>query len=355
MDDLVFVGTYTTRGQGKGIYTYLLDRSTGALSCLSTMAAVADPSFLVVHPDRRHLYAVSEGTRWRGAPGGGVAALSIDATRGELTLLNEQPSGGDYPCYLCVDSTGRFLLLANYGGSVAVFPIGQDGRLGPAADRVEHHGQSVDPERQQEAHAHCLVAAPASPFVLSADLGLDRVIIYRLDPDTGLLAPHDVPWVAVPPGSGPRHLAFHPNGAYVYLANELGSTLMVFRFDPIAGTLQPLQTASLLPASWQGANSGADVHVAPSGRFVYASNRGHDSIAIFAVEPGTGLVSLVGHQSTLGHTPRNFAIDPAGALLLVANQHSDTVVAFAVDQRTGELAPTGAVTHVPSPVCVTLF
>jgi len=358
-EDLLFIGTYTTRGRGEGIYTYRFDRTTGALARVRTLAGLENPSFLAVHPNRRYLYVAVEALGREGA----IAALAIDPQTGELAPLGEQPSGGVDPCYVSVDPTGRLLLVANYGtGSVAAFPIGLDGRLGPASAFVQHAGpgSGVNPDRQEGPHAHCIIPDPTDRYALAADLGLDRIMIYRLDPAQGTLQPNAEPYAPTGAGSGPRHLAFHPNDAWVYVSDELDSTLSVFEFDPARGHLRALQILSTVPVGWQaakgalpsGANYPAHVQVAPSGWFVYASNRGHDSIAILAVDPDTGRLSTVGYQSTLGQWPRHFALDPGGNWLLAANQNSDNVVVFHIDQLTGQLTPAGPGVHVPSPVCV---
>jgi 6-phosphogluconolactonase len=245
------------------------------------------------------------------------------------------------------------VLVANYGGgSVAVLPIQEDGQLGAATDVVQHVGSSIHPTRQQEPHAHSITLDPTNRYALACDLGLDQVLIYRFDSAAGKLAPNDPPGAPLRPGAGPRHLAFHPSGRYVYVINELDSTLTVFAWDETRGTLREIHTMPTLPEDFAGKNTCADLHVAPSGRFVYGSNRGHDSIVIFAINAQTGELSYVGHESTRGQTPRNFAIDPTGTFLLAANQRSDTIVSFRINQETGKLTPTGQVTRVPTPVCI---
>ncbi len=358
----VYVGTFTSapphaRGRAEGIYVYQMDPSSGALTLAHTKRGIVNPAFLAVDPRRRYLYAVNEVPEIDGHPGGAVSAFAIDPASGDLTFLNRQSSRGADPCHLTVDRTGRCVLVANYGGgSVALLPVGDDGRVGPATAFHQHAGSSVDPQRQRGPHAHSINLDPAERFALAPDLGLDQVLIYRLDPERGALPPHDPPQASFPPGSGPRHLAFHPSpgASYAYVINELASTLTACAWDGARGTLRPIQTVSTLPAGFTGRSHCADVHVAPSGRFVYGSNRGHDSIVIFAIDPATGALTYVGHEATGGRTPRNFAIDPAGAFLFAANQESDTIVTFRIDGETGRLAPTGQVTNVPSPVCVAI-
>jgi len=355
---LAYVGTYTrtqgqAQGESDGIYVYRMDPDSGALTLAHTASGVVNPSFLALDPRQRHLYAVSEVQETGGQAGGAVSAFAVDPATGALTYLNQQPSHGTDPCHLTVDRTGRFVLVANYSsGSAAIFPIQADGRLGPATDVVQHAGSSVNPRRQQGPHAHSINVDPANRFALVADLGLDKVLVYRLDLDRGKLIPNDEPSAPLRPGAGPRHLAFHPSARYAYVINELDSTLTTFAYDETRGTLREIQSVSTLPEGFAGTNYPADVHVSPSGRFVYGSNRGHDSIVAFAVDAETGRLTCVGHEPTQGQVPRNFALDPTGTYLLAANQRTDTVVTFRIDQRTGMPVPTGHVAAVPRPVCV---
>jgi 6-phosphogluconolactonase len=352
---LVYVGTYT-RGENEGIYVYRLDPSSGALTLASTVRGINNPSFLALHPQHRYLYSVSEVGGEAGRPTGGVSAFAIDPPTGALTGLNQQSSQGTGPCHLSVDQTGQYVLVANYGsGSVALLPIREDGQLGEATDFIQHEGSSVDPGRQERPHAHSITLDPTNRFAFAADLGLDKILIYQLDLSRGKLIPHEEPWVAVTAGAGPRHLAFHPDGRYAYVINELDNTLIAFAYDEARGTLRTLQTLSTLPEDFQGPSYCADVHVAPSGRFIYGSNRGHDSIAIFAVDEAAGRLSLVDLEPTQGKFPRNFALDPTGTFLLAANQDSDNIVTFRIDPETGQLTPTGHVTNVPKPVCVKMI
>jgi 6-phosphogluconolactonase len=347
-DMLVYVGTYTGKGS-EGVYIYRLDSSSGALTAVGKAAGLVNPSYLAVDPLGWSVYAVRES----GRGGGAVVAMSRNPTTGELTVLNEQPSGGQGPCYVTVDDVGRFVLVANYGsGHVAVLPIATDGRLQPACSVVKHEGSSVNPSRQKEPHAHCIVLDPANRYALAADLGIDKVMVYRFDSEHGKLVPNDPPFVKCEPGSGPRHIAFAPTGKYVYVIEELSSTVEAFAYDSDAGTLKPFQRISTLPEDFKGASTAADIHVHPSGRYLYGSNRGHDSIAIFAVDDKTGQLRLLGHESTQGKTPRNFAIDPSGKFLLAANQDSDTLASFRINQDTGALMPTGQVCRVSMPVCL---
>lgn len=353
-DLLVYVGTYT-RGESEGIYLYRLDTGSGALRPAGVASGVENPSFLAIHPNRRYLYAVSEIENMGGEASGAVNAFAIDPASGALTPLNQQPSGGTGPCHLSVDKTGQFVLVANYnGGSVAVLPIQDDGRLGEASDFIQHEGaSSVDPKRQDRPHAHSITLDAANRYAYAADLGLDKVLIYRFDQAAGKLVPHDE--VQVTGGAGPRHFDFHPNNRYAYLIDELDNTVIAFAYDADSGALTPIQTVSALPEDFQGTSYCADVHVAPSGKFVYGSNRGHDSIVVFAIDEETGRLTSVDHESTRGEFPRNFALDPSGRYLLVANQNSNNVVTFCIDQETGKLTATGEEIEVPMPVCLKLL
>jgi 6-phosphogluconolactonase len=348
----LYVGTYTT-GESEGIYVYRMHPLTGALEFCSTSEAGENPSFLAIHPQRRYLYAVNEISESDGRPGGGVSSFAIDQTTGELTFLNRKSSVGEGPCHLTVDNTGKFVLVANYGGgSVCMLPIQDDGRLGEAADFVQHEGANTASSRQSAPHAHSIVTDPANCYVFAPDLGLDKIMIYRLDLTVGKLVPNDPPYAAVIAGAGPRHFDFHPNRRFAYVINELDSTITGFTYDEASGTLNEIQTASTLPDDFQGTNYTADVHVHPSGKFLYGSNRGHDSIAIYEVDETTGRLGSAGHEPTQGEAPRNFGIDPSGTFLLAANQASNTIVTFRINQQTGDLNPTGQITEVPAPVCL---
>ena len=349
---LVYIGTYTGP-KSKGIYVSRFDSATGKLSSPELVAETKSPSFLALHPNGRFLYAVGEVDNFNGLPSGAVSAFSIDTKTGQLTLLNQQPSSGTGPCHLTVDSTGKCLLAANYGsGSIAAFPIEANGKLGKSSAVIQHQGSSVNPERQSGPHAHFIMPDPADKFALVCDLGLDKVLVYRFDAAKGLLAANDQPSASLKAGSGPRHLAFHPNRQWLYVINEMGSTLTAFAYDSKRGALEELQTISTLPENFSGKSTCAEVQVHPSGKFVYGSNRGHDSIAVFAVDAISGRLSFVELQSTQGKTPRHFALDPTGKWLLAENQGSDNIVLFGVDAKTGRLTPTGQVVEVGSPVCV---
>lgn len=352
---LVYFGTYTNGPKSKGIYVSRLNPATGALSAPQLAAEASSPSFLAVHPNGQYIYSVNELNTFEGKPTGGVSAFAIDRSTGLLKLLNQQPSVGAGPAHLVVDREGRNVLVANYGGgSVTVLPLERNGKLKSPSASVQHTGSSVNPQRQKEPHAHSINVDAANRFAYVADLGLDKILIYRFDPAKGLLTLNDPPSVGVKPGSGPRHFALHPNGRYAYLINEITCTLTAFTTDSSKGELKEIQTVSTLPASqaMEPRFSGAEVQVHPSGKFVYASNRGHDSIAVFSIDLNTGRLTAVQNQSTLGNTPRGFGIDPDGGYLLAGNQRSDSVVVFRIDQQSGKLTPTGTKIEIGAPVCV---
>ncbi len=351
---IVYVGSYTGPERVSGISVFRQDPASGDLAPLGSGVPTDNPSFLALHPRLPVLYAVNE-TAPEESPGPGVSAFAVDPSEGRLTPLNRQPAHGTSPCYVSLDPQGRYVLVANYGdGTVAVFPVQPDGSLGEATDVVRHKGSGPHARRQQGPHAHSVQFDPQGTFVLVCDLGIDQVLTYRLDPDAGKLRPHDPPAASVLPGGGPRHLAFHPSGRFAYVNAEISSALNVFAYDPRRGVLELLQTVSTLPPGYDGSarNSTAQVKVHPSGKFVYVSNRGHDSIALFAVDERAGTVTPGGHQHTQGRTPRNFNLSPAGDFLYAANQNGDSIVAFRVDPTDGSLTSTGHVTPTPAPVCI---
>ena len=349
---LVYIGTYT-QGESEGIYVYRLDTSSGALEYVSVATGIDNPSFLDLHPHKPYLYAINEISELGGESGGAITAFSINEETGELTLLNQQSTIGTGPCHLSVDATGKFVLVANYGGgSVCMLPIQEDGTLGEATDFIQHEGSSVDPARQQGPHAHSIMIDPANQYAFTPDLGLDKILIYKIDLTNGKLVPNDPSSAEVAPGGGPRHFDFHPNRKYAYVINEMGNTVTAFTYDETDGSLAEIQTIPTLPDDFDGTSHTADVHVSPSGKFLYGSNRGHDSIVIFAIDSETGTLTYVDHESTQGETPRNFAIDPTGTFLFAENQGTDTIVTFRIDSDTGKLTATGHVTDVPMPVCL---
>ena len=357
---LVYVGTYTNKTESKGIYAYSFDPGTGKLSSLGVAAESEDPSFLALHPSGKYLYAVNETDHFGGQKSGALSAFSIDPKSGKLTLLNQVATRGPGPCHISLDQTGKFALVANYdGGSVATFPVHDDGSVGEAADLVQHHGSSVNKERQEGPHAHWIATSPDNRFALAADLGLDEVLIYHFNGTKGTLSPNTPAFAKVNPGAGPRHLAFHPNGKFAYVLTEMEDSVTVFAYKASNGSLLPLQTVSALSTlrgDYKGLKEAAEIAVHPNGKYLYASNRaGIDTISAFSIDPGKGTLHLKNEYPTMGKTPRNFAIDPTGKFLLAANQESNNIVVFRIDGVTGALSPTGDLVEVPAPVCITFL
>ncbi|MGA2132244.1 MAG: lactonase family protein [Bryobacteraceae bacterium] len=349
----VYFGTYTDKGS-KGIYVSRFRPATGKLTPPELVAETANPSFLAVDPTNHYLFAANEIGDYQGAKSGSVSSFVIDRHTGKLTAVNTVASRGADPCHLTVDKNSKHVLVANYtGGSVAVLPIQAGGRLGDSSDFKQHLGSSVDPERQKEPHAHDVVLTPDNRFAVVGDLGLDKLLVYRFNADKGTLTPNDPPYGQVKPGSGPRHFALHPNGRYAYVISEMGNTITAFDWDGDKGALEELQSVPTLPADFKGENTTAEIAIHPAGRFLYGSNRGHDSIVVYAIDPANGKLTLVEDDPTLGKEPRNFALDPAGQYLFAANQNSNTVVVFKVNPKNGRLTASGEKVEVSSPVCVT--
>jgi 6-phosphogluconolactonase len=350
----MYVGTYTQEGStSKGIYVYRYDSGSAKVTSLGLAAQTINPSFLAVHPNRRFLYAVNELGDYKGQKSGGVSAFAIDNATGKLTLLNEVASGGADPCYISVDKTGKFVLVANYtGGNVSVFPILKDGSLGEASAFVQHTGHGTNPKRQEAPHAHSIDLSPDNRFAIVDDLGLDETLVYKFDSSKGSVTLNDPPFAKADAGAGPRHFALAPNGKFAYVIHEMGSTVSVFDYDAAAGVLHQVQTISTIPKDFTRLNEDAEIEVHPSGKFLYASNRGHDSIAVFAIDPNKGTLSLIEYVPTKGQSPRHFQIDPTGSLLFAENEKSDNIVIFRIDAHTGRLAPTGKVLDISQPVCV---
>jgi 6-phosphogluconolactonase len=352
MSAMVYVGTYTN-GKSEGIYLYNLNSNTGELTQVNVTSVKDNPSYLTLDPQKRYLYAVNEVGNYQGKKSGAVSAFAVDQKSGKLTLLNQQPSLGGAPCYITIDKKGKHVLVANYsGGNVALFPVGADGKLGASVSMHQHTGASIDEKRQKEPHAHCIVLDPENRFAFAADLGTDKIMIYRLDANTGKLTPNLPAFASVKPGAGPRHFTFHPNGKHAFVINELDSTVTAFTYDASKGSLTAIHTLSTLPKGFSGESYCADVHVSPDGRFVYGSNRGHDSIVVFGFNQKDGKLTYIENVSTGGKWPRNFTLDPSGKILLVANQNTDSIVTFKIDSNTGKLTPTGKVAQVPAPVCL---
>ena len=355
---IIFIGTYTrpeghVDGKAEGIYTYRFDTETGVLTHLVTTPDIINPSFLTTAVNGRYLYAISELSRPEEISGT-VTAYAITPDTGQLSFLNKQVTHGLAPCYVSVADSGQHVLVANYmQGNVCVLPVEGDGRLSPASYSHQHDGSGPNRQRQEGPHAHCIVPDPERRHFLSADLGADKIYVYRLDDEQGNL--ELIQTATVAPGSGPRHIAFGRNGRCAYVIAELSSEILLFDYDPETGHLTPQQTISTLPTDYSGDNTSSDIHLSPNGRYLYASNRGHDSIATYAVDPQSGILSLIDHTSTQGQTPRHFAIHSTGKWLLVANQDSDTIVTFQLHPDTGKLSDPSHTTPIPSPVCIHFY
>ncbi len=356
---IAYVGTYTTSGdwrgqtKSKGIYGYRFDPEKGAFTPMGVAAETIDPSFLAVHPSGKYLYVVNEIGNFNGGTTGAVSAFAIDRKTGALKLLNQVSSRGAGPCHLSVDKTGNFVLVANYdSGSVVSFPVRDDGSLDPSRGFVEHSGSGPNKERQAGPHAHWIGTSPDNRFALAVDLGLDEVVVYRFDSVMGRLTPSLPGFAKVNPGAGPRHFAFHPSGKFSYVVNELDSSVTAFSFQPNNASLSVLQNLSTLPKEYTGSKSAAEIVVHPSGKFLYVSNRGHDSVAIFTIDAAKGTLTSHGQVPTKGKTPRHIAIDPTGTFLFAENQQSNNIVVFRIDPATGSLAAIGQAVEVQAPVCL---
>jgi 6-phosphogluconolactonase len=345
-----YVGTYT-RGDSKGVYSYRFDSKTGDIEKIGLAGEVVNPSWVTLHPNGKFLYAVSELGN-DGKTQGKITAFSIDPNTHSLTMLNSVSSGGGGACHLAIDKTGKALLVANYGsGSAAAFAIQPDGKLSDTPALVQHAGSSVNPGRQKGPHAHAVVLSADNRFLFVPDLGLDQVMIYKLDPSKPTLTANEQPFVKVEAGSGPRHFALHPKANFAYGLNEMKSSVTAFSYDPKRGALKEIQTVSTLPTDFKGEDNSAEIEVDSKGRFLYASNRGHDSIGVFSIAKD-GKLTLLENVPTKGKAPRNFKIDPTGSFLLAANQNTSNIVVFRIDPKSGRLTDTGKSIDAPFPVCI---
>ncbi len=346
-----YVGTYTGK-KSKGIYLCELNQKTGEIKNLGLAAEAKQPSFLAIHPNQKFLYAVSEISNFNGKKSGGLVAFKIDPKTHKLIKINSQVTGGGAPCHVNVDATGKFVLNANYGGgNCSVVRIKEDGSLGEITSFQQHEGSSVNPRRQKGPHAHSINLDPANKYAFVADLGLDKVLVYKFDSKTGKLEPNTFKAAKVRPGGGPRHFTFHPSGKFAYTNNEMTCSVTSFVYNAEKGELREIETISTLPHDFRGGST-AEILAHPNGKFLYCSNRGHNSIAVFSIDAKSGTLTPVEHESTQGRTPRNFALSPNGKFLLAENQGSDTIVVFSIDQKTGALTPTGYKADVPTPVCI---
>jgi 6-phosphogluconolactonase len=350
---LIFVGTYTNdKGStSRGIYAFRWDADAGTLAPLGLAAATVNPSFLTLSPNHRHLYAVNEVDQYRGQKSGSVTSFAVQ--EGALKAINTVSSGGGGPCKITADFTGKAAFVANYdGGSAASFRVSPNGALSKAVSRFQYSGHGADPQRQAAPHTHCTTVSPDNRYVLVNDLGLDRISVYRLDPLTAVLTPNDPPFYEALPGSGPRSFTFHPGGKWAYSLNEIANTVDALAWDAERGVLTRLQNITTLPEGFTGSNTTATVAVDSAGRFLYASNRGDNSIVVFSIDDRDGKLKTVQHVGCGGKTPRHFALDPGNQWLLVANQDSSNIVVFARNTRSGQLTPTGAEYPLGHPVCI---
>jgi 6-phosphogluconolactonase len=343
---IAYVGSYTRPNKSKGIYAWRFQPATGKLTPLGLVAETVSPSFLAVHPNHKFLYAVNEISNYEGKKAGSVSSFAMDTKTGQLKLLNTVSSRGDGPCHLALDPSGKWLFVANYGGgSVAEYPVHDDGSLGEASAFVQHAGSSVNRGRQSGPHGHSTVLSPDGKSVFVADLGLDEILSYKV----GGLTPNDPPFAKITAGAGPRHLAFTPNGKFAYVMTEMTASVVAFKYA--GGKFEELQT--LPTAEMNPSVSGAEIAVHPSGKFVYTSTRGANLIDVFAIDAAKGTLTPVERTPSGGKTPRNFAIDPTGAFLFSAHQDSDNIAVFRIDSKTGKLTPTGETLEAGNPVCVT--
>lgn len=348
----VYVGTYTGQ-ESEGIHVFRFDPATGDSGPIALAAVTDHPSFLAIDPTGRFLYAVNELETFRGEPSGTVSVFELDRGSGKLKPIQRVSSLGAGPAYVSLDRSGRFLMVANYnGGNCAVFPVGKDGRLKPRSAFVQDAGSSVNRERQAGPHTHAIQATRDNRFVLVADLGIDQVLLYRFDERDGTLTPGSPAFVKAEPGSGPRQVAEAPSGKFVYVLNELSSTVTVCAFEPASGALREKQTVSTLPEPFTGTNTAAEIEVEARGRFLYVSNRGDDSLVVFGIDPDSGELKVLERVPCGGRTPRHFALDPTGRWLMVANQDTNDIHLFRIDPVSGRLTATSGAWKVPRPVCV---
>jgi len=347
----VYFGTSATDAR-RGIYLSRLDEGSGALSPPARAADKSDSVFFAFSPDKRHLYALAEVPGPEGRPEEAVETYAVDAASGRLTGVGERVAGGPEACHISVDPSGRCILTANYDGHyVEVFPVMADATVGPRSCLVRHSGSGPNPSRQESAHPHSINVDPSGRFAVVADLGLDRLFVYRLDAARGTLSPNDPPFARVAPGAGPRHFAFHPDGRHAFVINEMGGSITAFNWDPARGVLAPCQTVPILRKDYVGLNTSAEVVIGASGRFVYGSNRGDDSIVVLAFDPATGDLRFVQRMADGVRVPRNYAIDPSGRWLVCANLKADTATVYRIDAGTGRLTLAGSI-DVPEPLCV---
>lgn len=350
---LVCIGSYSTSDK-ESVHLFQLNLKDGSINKISAINGLVNPSFLKIHPNGKFLYAVNEVGDFQGKKSGGVTAFALDVKNGKIAKLNQQPSGDTGPCHLTIDSKGKYVLVAHYGGgSTTVLPIRENGHIGPVTSQIKHKGSSVHP-RQKAPHAHAIHVGPNNKFAFAPDLGLDKVLVFKFDENSGKITETKFDGAKVAPGSGPRHFGFHPNGEYAYVINEITQTITSFSYHPKRGKLRSIQTLSTVPHPVKG-NSTAEILVHPNGKFLYGSNRGHNSIAMFSINEKNGMLTSIGHESIRGEIPRNFGIDPTGQFLLAAGQRSNNVNVFRIKLDTGRLKFTGHSVKVSQPVCVRMI
>ncbi len=353
--EILYVGTFSVRGS-QGVYAYSFDRVKRTLKLIQSVPSLESPSYLEIHPTGKFLYSVNRGKAEVSDNGGSVSAYGIDAKTGKLSGLNNRPSYGSGPCYVSIDKTGKYIFVANYSeGNLVVLPLFDDGLIGSPSDAKKYTGRSINESRQESSHIHSAVISADNRFLYVSDLGTDKIYIYEFNAANGTLTPAKTPEVSVTPGSGPRHFTFHPNGKFAFLAEELTSSICAFSVNKTTGELTILEdNVKALPESFKGTNTSADIHTAVSGKFLYMSNRGMNSLSIFSISPA-GKLSLIGQQPTLGKTPRNFLVDPKGEFVFVANQDTDSIVLFRINPKTGKMVQVGKPVKVPSPVCIKML
>jgi len=350
---LVCVGSYSASNK-ESVHLFQLNLKDGSINKISAISGLLNPSFLKIHPNGKFIYAVNEVGEFQGKKSGGITAFALDVKNGKITKLNQQPSGDTGPCHLTIDAKGKYVLVAHYGGgSTTVLPISENGHVGPVTSQIKHKGSSVHP-RQKAPHAHAIHVGPNNKFAFAPDLGLDKVLVFEFDENSGKITETEFDGVKVDPGSGPRHFGFHPNGKYAYVINEITQTITSFSYHPKRGKLRSIQTLSTVPHPIKG-NSTAEILVHPNGKFLYGSNRGHNSIAMYSINEKNGMLTSIGHESIRGEIPRNFGIDPTGQFLLAAGQRSNNVNVFRINLETGQLKFTGHSVEVSQPVCVRMI
>lgn len=349
----LYVGAYADKAD-EGIYVYEFDVENGGLKYVATAEGIKNPSYLAISKKKNLLFAVNETEEYNGEKSGFVTSFWINPANGQLIKINEVASGGGAPCYISINKTASMAFVANYlGGNVCVIPIEQGGRLKKISSLIQHESNGPDEKRQQKAHAHFIDLDPSRKYALAVDLGIDKIISYKIDQKHEKLVHNSELNTAL--GAGPRHLAFHPNRKLAFYINELNSTITSCRYDIKTGSLAKIMTTSTLPAGFDGESFCADIHVSPDGRFLYGSNRGHNSIVVYEIDQNSGNISLISHHSVKGDWPRNFVIDPLGRFLLVANQHSNNIVVFKIDKESGMLRSNGVEIAVNKPVCLKMM